>query len=146
MDDRSFAENVSDAFPPDNEEPYLELLRLLFMLDGHPKLFPKICRVCGLQFNSLSDYVRLTVPKGHGIEDCSEVMNKPFTMMYRHCRCGNTLVTAITEEHMPQQRVFWDRMRSEAYLGGKTLNQVAAEFVDYCDRVLKYEDEVSLPR
>lgn len=115
---------------------FAELIRLLSVLETHPKLFPKPCRVCGLQFLSLSQYLRLTVPIGHGIEDCSEVMDKPHTMLYRHCACGNTLVMAVTEEHMPEQRVFWDLLRREAEMTGKSVNVTAGELIARCENLL----------
>ncbi len=98
-------------------------------VDHHEKLFPKVCKTCGKTFPDLSTYINETKPKGHTMDDCSEVMGKQFTMLYRHCLCGNTLVLTFTEDIFPLLAVFWSTMEEEARSCGMTLKDFTAEFM-----------------
>ncbi|AFM27308.1 hypothetical protein [Desulfomonile tiedjei] len=98
-------------------------------VDRHEKLFPKVCRACGRTYPDLSTYISETKPKGHTMDDCSEVMGKQFTMLYRHCLCGNTLVLTFTDDIFPLLAVFWSNMKEEARSCGMTLKDFTAEFV-----------------
>ncbi|MFH0825353.1 MAG: hypothetical protein V2B18_21590, partial [Pseudomonadota bacterium] len=44
---------------------FLKYIRLFAAIKNHDKLFPKLCRTCGTQFRSFSEYLCRTKPKGH---------------------------------------------------------------------------------
>jgi len=115
---------------------FLEFIKRLVLIDKSEKLFPKQCRTCGTSFLSLSEYLSATVPKGHSWQDCEEVMGKPFTMMYRHCTCGNTLVLTLTEKTFPTLRDLWSMLRDEAEKSGRPLDEVVGEFSEQCDNYM----------
>jgi hypothetical protein len=117
-------------------ERFLEFVKLLVLIDKNEQLFPKQCRTCGTSFDSLSDYLCATVPKAHSWQDCEEVMGKPFTMMYRHCTCGNTLVLTLTEATFSRLHELWSMLREEAEKNGRSLNEVAQEFSEQCDNYM----------
>jgi hypothetical protein len=73
--------------------------------------------------------------EGH-LGACREVMGRPFTMMYRHCPCGNTLILTFTEEILPALDEFWGMLRREAERAGLPLRQVVGEFSGQCDRYI----------
>jgi hypothetical protein len=115
---------------------FLEFIKLLVLIDKNEQLFPKQCRTCGTFFDSLSDYLCATVPKAHSWQDCEEVMGKPFTMMYRHCTCGNTLVLTLTEATFPRLPELWSMLRDEAEKSGRPLDEVVKEFSEQCDNYM----------
>ncbi len=121
---------------------FLEFLKLLASLEENDKLFPKECRVCGRSYRRLSSYVRHTYPKAHMMEDCADVMKKPFTMMYRHCSCGNTLVLTLTEDVFPKLDRLWAMLGREAESTGDPLKTVVTEFVEQWDHymITRYQD------
>lgn len=115
---------------------FLEFIKLLVSIDTSDKLFPKECRACGKRFRSLSEYLCTTLPKAHTFEDCREVMRKPFTMVYRHCTCGNTLVLSLNEEILSGLNEFWTMLEREAAETGRPLLTVVTEFADECERYM----------
>jgi len=115
---------------------FLEFIKLLVLVNKNEQLFPKQCRTCGTSFDSLSEYLCATIPKAHSWQDCEEVMGKPFTMMYRHCTCGNTLVLTLTEATFPRLRELWSMLRDEAEKNGRHLDEVAKEFSEQCDNYM----------
>lgn len=115
------------------DERFLEFIKLLVLIDKNEQLFPKQCRTCGTSFRSLSEYLCATVAKNHSWQDCEEVMGKPFTMLYRHCTCGNTLVLTLTEATFPVLRDLWSILRDEARESGRPLDEVVGEFSQQCD-------------
>jgi hypothetical protein len=117
----------------DYDAVFFELLRFIAAIEEDPKLFPKVCRVCGMEFGSFAGYLGLTKPKGHVLEDCAEVMNRPYTMVYRHCTCGNTLVLTLTQQNMPMLETFWAILRKEAENSGKELRTVILDFIERLD-------------
>lgn len=117
-------------------EQFLKFIKLLAQMDRNEKLFPKPCRACGTTFDSFAEYLSATVPKGHTWEDCEEVMKKPFTMLYRHCTCGNTLVLSLTEETFPMLREFWAMLHAEAEKSQRPLKDVVKEFSEQCDQYM----------
>jgi hypothetical protein len=117
-------------------ERFLKFIRLLARMNTNDKLFPKPCRACGTTFDSFAEYLSATIPKGHTWEDCEEVMRKPFTMLYRHCTCGNTLVLTLTEDTFPSLREFWAMLREEAELSQRPLNDVVKDFAEQCDQYM----------
>ncbi|MCA1960052.1 MAG: hypothetical protein LDL33_04575 [Desulfomonile sp.] len=111
----------------------LAFIRAFAAIDAHAALFPKECRTCGRVFQSFADYLRETKPKGHVLEDCSDVMRKTYTMMYRHCPCGNTLVLSVTGEIMPELEDFWTAVREEAETEERSIREVVKAFSEVCD-------------
>ncbi len=108
-------------------------MELFACLGGQGKLFPKYCRTCGRKYNDFVDYVVGTVAKAHCLEDCSEVMGRPFTMMYRHCRCGNTLVLTITDEEMPSLDDFWEAVARTSEACQKPRKSILLDFALQCE-------------
>lgn len=107
---------------------FLEFVQAFACIDNHDKLFPKTCRTCGRTFGSLARYLEGTVAKGHSLEDCEETMRAPYTMTYRHCSCGNTLVLTFTADTYPLLRKLWGVLREEAASAGKPLKEVVTDF------------------
>lgn len=133
MDDRI----VSEEHPTiECNERFLEFIKLLGRIENDRKLFPKECRTCGEIFVSLSDYLCATTPKGHSLQDGQEVMGKPFTMIYRHCTCGNTLVLTLTEDIFPALDALWSMLKQEALRLQKPLKIVVAEFAGQWEHYL----------
>jgi hypothetical protein len=114
--------------------PFEEFFHLFSIIRSDKNLFPKACRTCGAVYNNYAQYLCLTRPKGHVFEDCSAIMNRPFTMVYRHCSCGNTLVLTLTAETFPELERFWSRLAQEASESCRPLVEVVAEFSAECDR------------
>ncbi|MEI7449045.1 MAG: hypothetical protein WCJ75_05420 [Desulfomonile sp.] len=141
MEDCTFCGEPNHNKPGSNLTEFIELFALLH---DDEKLFPKICRTCGKNYGSFPEYVLDTVAKGHCLEDCSEVMHKPFTMMYRHCKCGNTLVLTLTKETFPRLDDFWAMLRKKAHESAMTLHEVVMNFAQECEHsiVARQEDRV----
>jgi len=114
----------------------LAFIRAFAAIDAHPALFPKECRTCGRVFKTFADYLRETKPKGHVLEDCSDVMRRTYTMMYRHCPCGNTLVLSVTGDVMPELDDFWGAVAQEAETEGRTVREVVKTFSEVCDDLI----------
>ncbi len=110
--------------------------KALSKLNNCDTLFPKKCRTCSQIFQDIGQYIERTVPKAHVFEDCSDVMGKPYTMMYRHCSCGNTLVTTLTEDTFSELDELWRTLRKVANDSGRPLNVVVEEFCVHCDKYL----------
>jgi hypothetical protein len=120
---------------PDQREyhpRFLEFIKHLEGINTTEKLFPKTCRTCGKVFPSFGNYLVDTIPKAHSFEDCAEVMGSPFTMIYRHCACGNTLVLTLTLENFPRLDELWAMLHEEAELQGEPLQKVIAAFAEQC--------------
>jgi len=100
-------------------------------------LFPKKCRTCGNTFSNFTQYFCGTLPKGHSYVDCSDVMGKPYTMIYRHCGCGNTLVLSITDETFPELDLFWRMIQDQSDLSGSLIEQVVSNFSEQCETYLR---------
>ncbi|MBM3298821.1 MAG: hypothetical protein FJY85_02560 [Deltaproteobacteria bacterium] len=120
-------------------------LKLFLTINTHEKLFPKECRTCGRKFTSLTNYLWSTVAKGHCLEDAEPVMRRPYTMSYRHCACGNTLILTLTEEIYPSLRDLWTVLRQEAERTGRPLNDVVSEFADQWQLFMVRRGRVSGP-
>jgi hypothetical protein len=121
-----------------------EFMSLLAGIEQHEELFPKTCKTCGEQFKNLGEYLRKTKPKGHVFEDGSKVMKRPFTMIYRHCACGNTLILTLTSEILPDFQNFWSMMAGVARECDMPLTQVVGQFAEECDRFFALPDNSSL--
>ncbi len=114
------------------DERFLEFIKLLAAIERNHGLFPKDCRTCGRKFVSFSEYFWATTCKGHGLEDCSDVMLRPFTMIYRHCPCGNTLVVTLTRETFPMLDNLWAMLQRVAAERQEPLQTVVSQFVEKC--------------
>ncbi|MBI5251252.1 MAG: hypothetical protein HY912_17325 [Desulfomonile tiedjei] len=115
-------------------ERFLEFVRLFAGMNANEGLFPRECRVCGTTFRNVAEYCYATYPKGHCFEDCRDLaQSDPFMMLYRHCKCGNTLVLRITEKIFPDLDAFWQMLHHEAEDSARPLKEVIAEFSDKCD-------------
>ncbi len=133
MEDHAFCPEAGEG---EYNPRFLEFIELLMRINTSDALFPKECRACGKRFRSLSEYVCTTAPKAHTFEDCHEVMHKPFTMVYRHCTCGNTLVLSLTEQNFPHLKDFWTMLQREAEETGRPLHAVVTEFTEECERFM----------
>lgn len=108
-------------------------IELFAHIGMHEKLFPKYCKTCGRKYASFLDYVLDTVAKTHCLEDCSDVMGRPYTMMYRHCGCGNTLVLSITDEVLPALDEFWEAIARHAETSGRSPKSIVLDFSRHCE-------------
>ncbi len=115
---------------------FSEFIQLFYMLGKHEKLFPKICRTCGTEYHSFSEFLQGTRPLAHGLQDASEVMHTPYTLQYRNCTCGSTLVLSLTAETYPELDEFWNMLQEEAACTGQSLSEVVLEFREQCNRYI----------
>ena len=102
-----------------------------FFIDAARERFPKTCSLCGRKYPNLPDYIRSTHAKAHSMEDYRGAMRKPFTMIYRHCACGNTLALALTGPDCSFLDQFWEAMSLEAELTGKSVREVVSDFASH---------------
>jgi hypothetical protein len=128
------------------EERFLEFIKLLAAIGKDEKLFPKDCRTCGTKYDSFPQYLCATTPKGHTLEDGSDVMHRPFTMVYRHCPCGNTLVLTLTQETFPVLDQMWAMLKHVAEERDQTLQEVVSRFVEECADYILFRDNPCLHR
>jgi hypothetical protein len=122
-------------------ESFLAYMRLFSELGKSQKLFPKQCAACKRKFDSLSDYIGSTAPRRHTMEDCRSVMGRPFTMIYRQCGCGNTLVVNITEEIADFLDSFWEMLALTAHNLNMPLIEVVADFVSQWELYVRDQDD-----
>jgi hypothetical protein len=108
---------------------FLKFRQFFVEAGAEGKRFPKTCSLCGKKYLNLADYVRSTHTKGHSMEDYRGAMGKPFTMIYRHCSCGNTLALALTGDDCSFLDQFWQAISLEAQLSGRSVREVVSEFV-----------------
>ncbi len=108
-------------------------MELFAGIGQHDKLFPKYCKTCGKKYASFRDYVVDTIAKAHCLEDCSDVMGRPYTMMYRHCGCGNTLVLSITDAELPALEEFWHAVATVAEISGRDPKSIVLDFALQCE-------------
>ncbi|HMK33713.1 MAG TPA: hypothetical protein VK463_01510 [Desulfomonilaceae bacterium] len=115
-------------------ERFLEFMRLFADMDTDENLFPRECRVCGTHFGSIREYFCATIPKGHCFENyCKPGADSGFMLLYRHCKCGNTLVLTLKEKEFPELNSFWQMLREEADDSERSLKEVVSDFADQCD-------------
>lgn len=117
---------------------FLKYIKLLAQLNKSGKIPPKECRACGKIYCDLDQYIWDTEAKAQTMEDAGGVMSKAFTMLYRNCSCGNTLVLTLTGEIFPEISDFWGMIRTEAQTRERPLRDVVLIFMhdweDYIDR------------
>jgi hypothetical protein len=125
-------ETGPESKEPDNPRKQLfdAFIEHFYSVNSHEGVFPKKCRTCGKEYESLHHYICDTEAKAQTMEDVGEIMGKSFTMVYRNCSCGNTLVVTITEEIMPQITEFWDSLKLEAEISGHSLKHIVTSFVE----------------
>lgn len=112
------------------KELFDDFIEHFLCIDNHEEVFPKKCRTCGKEYGSLDHYICDTEAKAQTMEDAGEIMGKSFTMVYRNCSCGNTLVVTITDQIMPKIVEFWEALRLEANTSGHSLKSIVAAFVE----------------
>lgn len=105
-------------------------IQKLSLINNHKNLFPKKCRTCGKDYENLYHYICDTEAKAQSIEDAGKIMGKSFTMIYRNCCCGNTLVITITDEIMPEIKLFWKTLRTRAENSGEPIKEIVASFLE----------------
>jgi hypothetical protein len=115
---------------------FSEFIKLFHMIGKDDKLFPKICGACGAEYHSFSEFLQGTRPLGHGLEDVKSVMRVPYTLQYRNCACGTTLVLSLTADTYPELDRFWNMLRQEAEETGQGLPEVVADFREQCNRYI----------
>lgn len=99
----------------DLENPkFLKFIELLANLNHSDKIPSKHCRACGKMYADLHEYIWDTEAKGQTMEDVGGVMDKAYTMLYRNCSCGNTLVLTLTGDNFPELSEFWDMIKQES--------------------------------
>jgi hypothetical protein len=138
--------NCSEGTQIKHDERFQDFIRLLAAVGNNDKLFPKDCRTCGKTYRSFPQYLCATTPKGHSLEDGSDVMHRPFTMIYRHCPCGNTLVLTLTRETFPLLDEMWAMLKQVAEERGQTLREVVSQFVEECVDYILLRDNPCLER
>ena len=112
-----------------------------FFIDAARERFPKTCSLCGRKYPNLPDYIRSTHAKAHSMEDYRGAMRKPFTMIYRHCACGNTLALALTGPDCSFLDQFWEAMSLEAELTGKSVREVVSDFVSQWESCVIFDND-----
>lgn len=116
---------------------FREFIELFARIGSDERIFPKKCNACGKMYRSFPEYIHATTPAGHALEDCTDVMQVPYAMQYRNCRCGTTLVLSITEETYPLIERFWNTLREIASEEKRPLAKVVSDFRDQCNRYVK---------
>ncbi|MGC8657805.1 MAG: hypothetical protein ACP5U1_01910 [Desulfomonilaceae bacterium] len=120
------------------EMVFTDFIQRFSSINNHSRLFPKRCRTCGKKYPSLYDYIHETESKGQSMEDVTETFGRPFTMIYRNCSCGNTLVISITDEILTSIDVFWKDMRELAAASGQPLGETVESFMEEWERTIRH--------
>ena len=96
-----------------------ELQVLNIIRDAVDRQFPKTCKSCGFQFNSLKEYLLNTTHNGSPHSFDAELNNwrplKPYgTFSFSDCSCGNTLVIGSSNIKVPTmwKLLWWARKES----------------------------------
>ncbi len=136
---RTEPEARTELGAPNLKNPkFLPYIKLLEKLNNSKIIPPKECRACGKVYCDLDQYIRDTEAKSQTMEDAGGVMNKAFTMLYRNCSCGNTLILTLTGETFPEITDFWTMIRDEAEATQTPYKQVVLSFMndweEYIDR------------
>lgn len=116
---------------------FRDFIQQFSSINNDKRLFPKRCRTCGKKYPSLYDYIHETESKGQSMEDAGETFGKPFTMIYRNCSCGNTLVISITDETLPSIDDFWEAMRHLTETYGQPVRDIVEAFMDEWERTIR---------
>jgi hypothetical protein len=111
------------------KDAFVKFIRFFMDAGAAKKRFPRTCSLCGRQYHDLAYYIRSTHARGHSMEDYRGAMGKPFTMIHRHCDCGNTLALAFTGEDCLFLDQFWETISLEAERSAKSVREVVSDFV-----------------
>jgi len=125
----------------ESEKPFLNFMRSFAEADAKSNLFPKSCSVCGRKYSSLADFIRRTHARGHCMEDCRGTMGRVFTMIYRHCDCGNTLVLALSGDAFSFLDSFWEMFSKAARQSGRPLRDLVMDFVSQWELYLSVQHD-----
>jgi hypothetical protein len=121
--------NCHDKVRVEGKNALLKFRKFFMDAGAAGNRFPKKCSLCGRKYSSLADYIRYTHTKGHSMENYRSAMGKPFTMIYRHCACGNTLALGLTGADCLFLDDFWEAISSEAHLSGRSVREVVSDFI-----------------
>ncbi len=116
------------------DEVFNDFFQQFSSINNDQGLFPKKCRTCGKKYDSLYLYIHDTEAKAQSMEDAGEIFGKSFTMIYRNCSCGNTLVVTITDEILSSVRDFWQAMKELAETSEEPLKNVVTVFMKEWER------------
>ncbi|MGO8881934.1 MAG: hypothetical protein ACLPVO_12380 [Desulfomonilaceae bacterium] len=119
------------------EMVFKDFIQQFSLINNDKDLFPKKCRTCGKKYESLYHYIYDTEAKAQSMEDAGEIMGKSFTMIYRNCSCGNTLVVSVTDEILPSIKDFWKAVRRLAYKSNMPVKEIVTSFVDEWERQIR---------
>lgn len=129
---------------------FQKFIELMAQLNTSGKIPAKECRACGKTYCDLHQYIWETEAKAQSMEDAGGVMGKPFTMMYRNCSCGNTLVLTLTDQNFPELDKFWDMIRQESEFAQLPLRETVLRFMleweDYIDKHQNSSKKIRLKR
>jgi hypothetical protein len=112
------------------EMVFKDFIQQFSLINNDKDLFPKKCRTCGKEYESLYHYIYDTEAKAQSMEDAGEIMGRSSTMIYRNCSCGNTLVVTVTDEIFTSIKDFWKAVRSMADKSNQPVKDVVKSFVD----------------
>ncbi len=112
------------------EMVFKDFIQQFSLINNDKDLFPKKCRTCGKKYESLYHYIYDTEAKAQSMEDAGEIMGKSFTMIYRNCSCGNTLVVSVTDEILPSIKDFWKAVRRLSYKSNMPVKEIVTSFID----------------
>ena len=127
-------EAKSGDFETTRDQVFSSFVQQFSIMNNSRNIFPKKCRTCGKEYESLYQYLCDTEAKAQSMEDAGEIMGKSSTMIYRNCSCGNTLVVTVTDQILPTISDFWRALRRLAEIQGKPLKEVVALFVEEWER------------
>ena len=127
-------EAKSGDFETTRDQVFSSFVQQFSIMNNSRNIFPKKCRTCGKEYESLYQYLCDTEAKAQSMEDAGEIMGKSSTMIYRNCSCGNTLVVTVTDQILPTISDFWRALRRMAEIQGKPLKEVVALFVEEWER------------
>jgi hypothetical protein len=122
-------------------ERFLEFIKLFGQIGSDSRIFPKTCHTCGTVFRSFPEYIHKTSPTAHCLEEYGTAMDANFTMQYRNCQCGSTLIIAFTKKTYPLLDRFWEMIGKESKVTGKPVREVVTEFREQCNRYVVEQDE-----
>ena len=130
-----------DKVQLEGKDAFLKFIRFFMDVAAAEKRFPRTCSLCGRKYHNLAHYISSTHARGYSIEDYREAMGKPFTMMHRHCDCGNTLALALTGEDCLFLDQFWETIASEAERSAKSVREVVSDFVSQLELYVRSEHD-----
>jgi hypothetical protein len=122
-------------------ERFLEFIKLFGQIGSDSRIFPKTCHTCGTVFRSFPEYIHKTSPTAHCLEEYGTAMDANFTMQYRNCQCGSTLIIGFTKKTYPLLDRFWEMIGKESKVTGKPVREVVTEFREQCNRYVVEQEK-----